>query len=272
MNLQRKRTHSMRLATLLGVAWFGGLATVSAHGQPVVNGPTPDAPIPCGCRGDINGDGTVDGLDIAGFARCLLGNPIPGDNCTCADIDGDGMNMDDISLFVQLDKLPCPPRGACCLDIDDGPLTFDTCVITDPISCVNNGGFFQGADSDCTVQACCLPSGFCQNADPQCCVASGGVPLGPNSNCALPPPCPPVGACCFDIDDGPLAFDTCEIRTQADCLIRGGVFQGAGTTCTVEACCLPSGFCQDADPECCIASGGIPQGPGSDCAVIPNCP
>lgn len=70
----------------------------------------------CDCPGDVNGDGVINGLDIAGFVRCLLGNPLPGDNCTCADINNDGLyNVLDIQLFIQLlfDKVLCTNTECC---------------------------------------------------------------------------------------------------------------------------------------------------------------
>lgn len=52
------------------------------------------------CRGDLNGDGNVDGMDIQNFVDCLLGGPGAG-NCGCADIDADGsLNMGDLGLFA----------------------------------------------------------------------------------------------------------------------------------------------------------------------------
>jgi hypothetical protein len=159
-----------------------------------------------------------------------------------------------------------PQMGACCSDIDDGPLQYDTCTLTDELSCTNGGGVFQGIGSQCEVEGCCLPGGFCQNADPECCEASGGVALGAGQICGLVA-CD-VGGCCFDIDDGPLQYDACTLLSQQECLSSGGAFQGPGSNCDVEACCLPGGFCQDADPECCIASGGSAGGADSTCAMI----
>ncbi|MFQ5410786.1 MAG: dockerin type I domain-containing protein [Phycisphaerae bacterium] len=71
---------------------------------------------PCDCPGDINGDGVLNGLDIAGFVRCLLGVPLAVDNCGCADINGDGLvDPNDIAGFVQrvLNKAPCGPTPCC---------------------------------------------------------------------------------------------------------------------------------------------------------------
>lgn len=73
------------------------------------------------------------------------------------------------------------------------------------------------------------------------------------------------GACCVDIDDGPLAYDTCVVNSGDSC--GNGTFQGQGSTCTIEGCCLGGVYCQATDPECCIASGGVPLGPGSDCSA-----
>ena len=73
---------------------------------------------PCRCPGDINGDGLVNGLDIDGFTRCLLGGSLPMDNCGCADMNGDGVvDMNDVQPFVDrllygdapCDQSPCPP-------------------------------------------------------------------------------------------------------------------------------------------------------------------
>ena len=64
------------------------------------------------CRGDINGDQLVNGLDIQFFLNCMLGQA-GAINCGCANIDGDAdIDMDDAQLFVQSlllgPLLPCP--------------------------------------------------------------------------------------------------------------------------------------------------------------------
>ena len=71
-------------------------------------------PVTCDCPGDVNGDGVLNGLDIAGFVRCWVGNSLPGDNCACADINGDGVYTPaDMQAFIQrlFSKAPCTP---CC--------------------------------------------------------------------------------------------------------------------------------------------------------------
>lgn len=95
---------------------------------------------PCICPGDINGDGIIDGLDIPGFVRCLLGMSLPGDNCGCADIDGNGLDMNDISLFVAtiLSKPVCFPTP-CCPEKD---------LAIDLTSGVDSGGGFIPVGGD----------------------------------------------------------------------------------------------------------------------------
>ncbi len=142
---------------------------------------------PCTCPGDMNGDGILNGLDVQGFIDCLLSQPSPTNSCACANVNSDGaVTVEDIPVFVAslLHKVPCPPRGACCLDIDDGPLAFDTCFVTGPQNCQQLGGVYQGDDTTCNIQACCLTNGNCQDADVQCCIASGGIPLGQGTSCA----------------------------------------------------------------------------------------
>jgi len=85
-------------------------------------------PITCDCPGDINGDGVLNGLDIAGFVRCWLGTSLPGDNCACADIDGDGIYTQvDINQFItriltkaQCSPTPCCPKANLSLDLTTG--------------------------------------------------------------------------------------------------------------------------------------------------------
>lgn len=56
------------------------------------------APV-CPLRGDVNGDMTVDGIDIAAFVRVKLGTPEPGDLPICADYET-GTISGDVALFV----------------------------------------------------------------------------------------------------------------------------------------------------------------------------
>lgn len=50
------------------------------------------------CRGDMNGDGQLDGADMQEFTACLVG---AGQDCGCADMDADAdLDTDDIGIFV----------------------------------------------------------------------------------------------------------------------------------------------------------------------------
>lgn len=51
----------------------------------------------CGCLGDTNDDGQLNGEDIATFIGCILNDGA----CQCADIDGtNGVSLDDVDAFV----------------------------------------------------------------------------------------------------------------------------------------------------------------------------
>ena len=55
---------------------------------------------PCTLLGDVNTDGTVNGLDIDGFVRALLGLPaLPGENPACAEYGTGGLETD-LAAFV----------------------------------------------------------------------------------------------------------------------------------------------------------------------------
>ncbi len=58
--------------------------------------------IECENAGDLTGDGSVDGRDIACMRDCLLsGTTSNCPSCDCADLNGDGtLGMDDLDLFV----------------------------------------------------------------------------------------------------------------------------------------------------------------------------
>jgi hypothetical protein len=70
----------------------------------------------CRCRGDMNFDNKVNGLDIQKFADCVVnyfGGPVTPD-CVCADMDADGFlsTSTDVDLFIsELVSKPsaCPP-------------------------------------------------------------------------------------------------------------------------------------------------------------------
>lgn len=86
------------------------------------------------------------------------------------------------------------------------------------------------------------------------------------SNCA-----PSFGACCF-------ANGNCDERLEADCIVSGGQFQGAGVSCSQITCSVPTGACCYANGTCdtltagdCAASGGVYKGNFTTCATQ-TCP
>lgn len=55
----------------------------------------------CATPGNINGDASVDGLDVPGFTACVLGQD--GGDCDCADLSENGTaGLEDVQLFVDL--------------------------------------------------------------------------------------------------------------------------------------------------------------------------
>lgn len=52
----------------------------------------------CSCPGDMNGDGTKNGVDIQQFVTCLITDS----GCSCADVDAfEGVTIDDVAVFVS---------------------------------------------------------------------------------------------------------------------------------------------------------------------------
>ena len=79
---------------------------------------------------------------------------------------------------------------------------------------------------------------------------------------------PPAGAgsCCS-------AQGACSLVTASQCSTQGGVFQGAGGTCSPNpcpqpsgACCLGGGTCQRLSASACLAQGGAYRGNDTSCA------
>ena len=57
------------------------------------------------------------------------------------DTDGDGIEDQFGTDCVS------PMTGACCVDVDDGPIGYDTCMEVNQSSCETNGGIFHGANT-----------------------------------------------------------------------------------------------------------------------------
>lgn len=166
------------------------------------------------------------------------------------------------------------PRGACCVPFNVPGVAH--CEYLTAAECESIGGDYHGDGTVCDPATPCPPLG-------RCCFV--GIIFPPflcdvttEAECAnyigsfwaegliCDNPCDGgVGSCCFDIDDGPLAYDTCvDGLSEQACISGGGVFDRGGV-CTLVGCCLPNGGCQDADPECCVASGGEPAVNGERC-------
>lgn len=62
----------------------------------------PEVPFVCdGAKGDVNEDGSKNGLDVQSFGECLMTGSTGSGNCGCADMDGSGsVSMGDVSQFV----------------------------------------------------------------------------------------------------------------------------------------------------------------------------
>ena len=179
--------------------------------------------------------------------------------CGCDGVTYDNECFADAASMSILHHGPCTPIGACCLDIDRGPIAYDTCLHMSEEDCKKKGGIFAGSSAACeATEACCFASvEGCADLHPFCCLASGGIPQGPGSTCHPVPqfcggianiPCPDGFVC---VDD---PTDNCDPDAGgADCPgicvpeppcgeVCGGI-QGIPCTEPDEFCKLPVGHC-----------------------------
>ncbi len=245
------------IANALAVMFTASVWPATVHGQ--ICQPAPDGsggcvPIACSDIPEEQCLATVLHLDVAtgaisaiacdciDFNRCHIefGNASPhaagfcpdGQPCVVAAWDTDGDGLDD--HFAA----ECVPSGfgACCMDIDDGPVGLDTCMETDEISCK---GYFVPVNTGCSeIEACCLTfagESFCADLNHHCCILTGGIPLGPGSACAVDPSQNPCSQIC-------------------------GGFAGIPCENPNEFCRYPIGTCQWADHfgMCTPIPGGCP--------------
>lgn len=150
------------------------------------------------CTGDLNGDSTVDVLDLL----ILLGNwgPCNPDETCPADLNSDG-TTDVLDLLILLGNW-----GAC-----QGLPLFDSCA-----------GYCGGVTpSGCWCDPLCFAFSDC--CDDLCLACADLFPDG-----ACPPA--PIGACCLGLKE------CIEQLHVTDCDAIGGTFMGPLTTCKTPGC------------------------------------
>jgi hypothetical protein len=121
------------------------------------------------------------------------------------------------------------PSGGCCFN--DG-----SCTVQTQLDCVNAGGAWAGAGTDCTTAncpvggACCFANGSCTFLTSAACTAQSGTWSGPGITCvAANCPQPPNGACCAP-------NSTCTEVSVFACTAAGGTWLGANTLCASVTC------------------------------------
>jgi hypothetical protein len=122
-------------------------------------------------------------------------------------------------------------EGACCLPDN-------TCVLTTPEICANNGGDYQGDGFQCfpydpcqVTGACCdLATGGCRDTTLAECNRLHEEYQGDHTTCD-PDPCPREGACCITEVIGEDTVTRCVILSESDCNSQLGHYKGNGTEC-----------------------------------------
>jgi len=227
----------------------------------------------CVLFGDVNQDQQVTLDDVSSFTGCLVGQPLGGSECDCADINDDAHpNGADIAGFIALLLEPGPATGACCSWIHPH------CQMITAAECDELSGTFHGVgescsgdmngngsadicETDCNQNA--LPDEFeiglqlAQDCD------GNGVPDMCDPDCngnGIPDPC--------EILLNPLA-DCNHNRRLDDCDIALGLLtdcdgNGIADECEI-ANCDGSPGCGDCNRNGVLDSCDIAQGNSSDC-------
>lgn len=190
-------------------------------------------------------------------------------NGTCSDL-----NQDDCTALGGMPG----PAGSICADYMENPCDVGSCCVestcTDDmtrIECDAMGGAFRmgvTCDTPCPEDgACCMLDGSCIDknfSSIQCNDMEGD--WSPGSTCELVGGfCNARGACC-------LQDDSCQLFTEAVCVIANGEYNGDGVGCSdvscippMGACCLPDESCAIQTEEDCGLAGGYYNGDESDC-------
>ena len=167
--------------------------------------------------------------------------------CMPAVTESDCMSDGDVFAGPDSDCEACEhshlPIGACCLD--DG-----MCVEMDEASCM---GLYLGDSIACDevecepipTGACCLPDGSCVDGLLEYeCINNDGVTHHPGQACDEVECEPiPTGACCTPFG--------CLVADPIICEMKGGAYQGNGTTCDPDPC---SGECPPGEIEDCYGN------------------
>jgi hypothetical protein len=198
--------------------------------------------------GEYLGDGSE-----CGAATCNLGGACCFPPYDCADdfpeetcIESGGQFYGPGSTCAGLNCWT-EPLGACCHA--DG-----TCMpAVRESDCMSDGDVFAGPDSDCEacehshlpIGACCLPDGSCVDGLLEYeCINNDGVTHHPGQACDEVECEPiPTGACCTPFG--------CLVADPIICEMKGGAYQGNGTTCDPDPC---SGECPPGEIEDCYGN------------------
>lgn len=188
-----------------------------------------------GTVGDYRGDGTVcstpqicslTGACCFADGSCAVLTRADCENTALTPPNGNGNYRGDLTVC---DPSPCGPTGACCFPNGQ-------CVVNTQAECNDaEGGTYQGDGAACTPGLCGAVSGACCFADETCqeqtradCEAGpmSGTYQGDFAACTAQLCILPTGACCSE--------GTCEILSQAECVLRPGTYQGDGSGCDTD--------------------------------------
>lgn len=188
--------------------WF--LQAPGTHGAYWISISAQDAPAPCSCSADFNGDGVVNSLDLQYFAPCMpMPPPLPSE-CVHADLDCDGdVDPADYAIFACQFAAQWPDPACCPATVDHPwgwktrqPSWNDAAVrLVDPTNPgigstfgagepIENGegawdmAFVLLSNASAEPRACCLPDPACLDEMPwRCLLIQGGEPQDAGIEC-----------------------------------------------------------------------------------------